>query len=293
MSQSISLYSSQRIDASDFVQFIHELGGEITDDGDLDARITSNDSHVWFYGVRSQLEGQFETPEDGVEAKLGHPVQAGIGVYLSHNSGSEPLALRVAHEFARRWPAVATCTADAIMTKAGVKRLIATGASFPLLCSPDIQLLFATAPELAALIDDFSGLNIDPCDVNMEASAAKEIKKLNGAEVDPSSERIIGFIPCAEGDAWIVSCPERQELDEDSGLQPAARQWLRSSSAYVVRVVIGYGASDEARRITITFSERALEPQASVLFGLFHFILDLEELTKARASGQGFVFEVS
>jgi hypothetical protein len=61
----------------------------------------------------------------------------------------------------------------------------------------------------------------------------------------------------------------------------------------VVRVVVGYGASDAAIRTAITFVGRVLRPQASVMIGLFHFILDLEELTKARASGQGFVFEVS
>jgi hypothetical protein len=297
MSQSLSLYSSQRIDAPDFVQFIHELGGEITDDGNLDARITSNDSHVWFYGVRRQLEGQFETPEDGVAAKLGHPVQAGIDVSLSHNTGSEPLALLVAHEFARRWPAVATCTANAVITARGIERLRAAGGAFPSLYQPDIRILSATAPLLTSLIDEFSGLNVDSCDLSMVKSAIKELKKLSGAEIDPANEKIIGLIPCAEGDAWIVSCRDLLDLGEDAdaegGLLSLVKRHFDASSAYVVRVVVGYGASDAAIRTAITFVGRVLRPQASVMIGLFHFILDLEELTKARASGQGFVFEVS
>lgn len=293
MSQSISLFSSHPIEPADFAKFILDLRGEITDATEIDGSVQRDGSHVWFYGVRAQLAGEFEQPEEGVETKLGHPVRVRVNFHLSHDEGSEPLALLVAYEFVRRWPAVATCTAEAIMTAAGVERLLATGRPFPLLCQPDIRLLFATAPHLAFLIDEFSGLNIDPCDVNMETSIIKELKKLNGAEFDPDSEKIMGLISCAEGDIWIVSSPQRQELGEDSRLCSIARRWLESSSAYVARVVAGYGASDEARRIAITFAERALRSQVSVLIGLFHFVLDLEELTKARARGQGFAFEVS
>lgn len=282
MSRTISLYSSAAIAAEELFRFIADEGGEIFDDKEISGRVSSGSCHVWFYGLREQLAGSFEEPEEDVIARLGAPVMARVDLHLSHHEGSSRLALRLAHRFAERWPAVATVAARLVLTGPDVARLLA-GARVPPILSASLQLMFVSTPEPGASISAFGGLVIDRSDPALLDSAGKEVGALDGARYDPTVDRILGFIPSGDTDVWILHRAltgpgEGSAIDPADQVVSMATRRLGARPSSVIRVLIGYNASREGERVALDFSDKLLRTLPGVAVGIFGLILDLQEI---------------
>lgn len=286
----MNLYAPMPIEPSELVQLILQFGGHITDEAELDATVSSDSGHIFIYGARSGLAGEFEEPEDGVEAKVGHPPCAGVYVRLSHDEGSQPLALRFAREFARRWSGAASCTAYTVMRMTDMEHLRAAGISPASTLALEVDIVLSTLPPVDELIAEFGGFSIDPADIDMMASATRALRELEHEDLDPVGETISGIIPSSDCvDIWVVQCQEWMCCgDIDCGICNAIRQYLRRPPTCRIRLVHGYSESGTANRTVLAIIERILQRHPGVLVGSFHLILNAEELAEALCVGNGF-----
>ena len=292
MGRCISLYSSAAIGPDEFLLFIAAIGGQIIDEEAIDGRISSGDCHVWFYAARAGITGKFEEPTERVETKLGAPVKVRVDLNLSHHEGSGPLALQFAYDFARRWPAVAACAVCEVLTVTDVKELLSDPHG-PLIASAAIRILSTTAPDLVGAIGGVGGITIDANDIDMVASAQKEIGAMEGAAAyDSRRDQIVGFVPSENAYLWILrsavtSDSDKSSDDPDERLSSIVVAHLGTRPSEVICVLMGYGASDESDHTALVFSERILQSQLGVVVGIFHSILDAARLGQMLESGRG------
>jgi hypothetical protein len=289
MSRSMSLYSSQKIDPAEFIRFIHELGGQILDEDELDASVSFDECCVWFYGVRRALQGDFEQAEEAVEAKLGHPLQVRVDLHLSHHDGSEPLAMSIAHAFALRWRAVAAYVAYQVMTAVDLERSVLAHAHVPALLGSEIRILAITEPQIRCMINELAGLSIDATDGCMVASAATEIGKLSGGDFDKDRELILGLIPVNDDYIWIMLHKLEDNGGGDGGPCTLVLQKLGESPTCMIRVLFGSGSTDSVKRLALAIASRILQLAEGVLVGTFSLILDAAEIAEMRRHGSGFL----
>ncbi len=288
MSQTLSLYSSQRIAPPDFVRFVHDVGGQILDEATLDASVSRDDCHVWFYGARDRLAGRAEEPEPSIERKLGASALVHLDMQLSHADGSEMLALEVAHAFAQRWVAVASCAATVVLSSAELGGLAKIVGEPPALCGSDVQILFLSEPNLAGVIADLDGLSLEGADTAEMASAMTEFHRLNGADLDPEHERLLGFLSGKEGDMWLVrnDNPWKHEVHA-CGLGTIVQRKLGRPPSCEVRLVVGYGASPSVDEQVLAIVTRLLGSQPGVMVGGFFAILDAHQIADMNDHGLG------
>ncbi|APR75127.1 Hypothetical protein A7982_00473 [Minicystis rosea] len=288
MGRTISLYSSTAIPLAAAIDFFTGLGGEIVDPESIDVSVTAGESRVWGYGLRAALAGAFETPDDRVPVRLGAPVATRLDLQLSHHAESGPLALEIGRQFSARWPSVATCAAYDVLTAQDVARMSAGGRWVSML-GREVDLLWAAPePGVGAEIEGLSGMALDAHDVDMIADAEEQVRALNGGHLDPTRERVIGMIPAGNAYVWILGSTGPTPAVETGGpLDNLVTQTLGTRAAASIGVLIGYGASREAQRVALLFSERALRSRRGVLMGLFEMILDAVEMEEMLRSGRG------
>jgi hypothetical protein len=293
--RTISIYSSTAIEPDEFLCFVASAGGEITDEKTIRGHISSGRCRVWFYRVREQLAGNFEAPEESVELKLGAPVRACVDLQLSHHEGSGDLALKFAYRFAQKWHSVASCAAYEALTSADIELRLAEP-HWPFILSSAVKLLFTATPKpkIESVIEWLGGIKIDASDLDLVASAQKNMKVFDGTHYDPRHDEIIGYVPAGNADVWVL-CSALAEEGEGAATEPderlitVAAHHLGTCPSWMIRLLIGYGASPEIERVALAFSHRAIQLQSGIAVGIFAFVLDAEGLSRMVESERGFL----
>jgi hypothetical protein len=291
MGRSILLYSSAAIEPGEFIRFVVEAGGRITDEEMIRGQISSGDCHVWLYMLRDQLAGRFEEPEEGVVTKLKAPVKACVDLQLSHHKGSGSLALEFSSRFVQRWPGVATCAAYDVLTAADVERLLEEPRSLSIL-SAEIKVLLSTPSNLAGMLDGLGGITIDASDDDMVASTRRDLGVIEGAHFDPCQDQVLGFVPSENSRVWLLrsmltASGEATASSLAERLISIATRHLGTRPSCMIRIMTGYGASSDSERVAFVISERVLRFSPGVVIGIFERTLDAGEISNLIESGRG------
>ncbi|MEH2380656.1 MAG: hypothetical protein V7K27_17515 [Nostoc sp.] len=106
MPEPISLISSAKIQRSEFLSFLKDLGILLHPDNVYDGRISRENTHVWMVLDNSELENFNGDEMKLITQKLTAKPQTHILLDVSKTLGSEQLALEFACKFAKQWSCI-------------------------------------------------------------------------------------------------------------------------------------------------------------------------------------------
>jgi len=277
MGRSIAIYFTEAIREDDFMAFVSETGGCVTDDTDLDLWFSgSGGASVWIYGTRSAFSGHFEAPTEGELAALGASPKVGLVLSLSHEVESGPLALRITLAMLRRWRGLAWAIVGGVFDHSNMDDLANARVAlncFCVFCSLGVQL--------DGVLEQFDAMLMDAELMPYAQAALRQIPWIN---VDLHRDVIVAMLAAGHhDDVWLVKTDGHHTTPKSFFEDYVFRNVERTigGSRYALQVVLRRDPdSMDADRTAVRLAAALVHDGQGLVAGWFDRALGVEDLAR-------------
>jgi hypothetical protein len=281
MGRIIQIFFDDPVDWNDFTQLVSGMNGYVADDG-RDVGFSEGGGHVWSYGARSGLAGDFERFESDEVALLGRAPSAGLVLGLSHHRESGPLALRIASALLKHWHGHAFLAIGMVIGKEDLEKIATAGVA-----GHCFNVFVAHEPRLNTVLGLFDALVVDAA---LAPSATASLLRFSHSDFDPEQETIVAMIAADKDDVWVTRS-RRLEMPSGSAFAEYVRQRIETDLQQFggeLHIVLRRAEfSMEADRVSLRFALALLKEQGGLVAGTFHRVVDADELRRLLDLGHG------
>jgi hypothetical protein len=274
MSVSVNILFTVKITPDDFVGFVREQGGFISNEKEINGGFNSNGASVWFYNLATELNPVDESNKtylSEVKAYLAVPASCYIYFELSSRKYSYALMLQIAYKLSKVWPIFVDCCVQDIFTYEKISEEILFQ-SYNTILGKSFSFFFSDNPEKSI---------IDFMDENFSVRSIIAVGNKEDFLLD--EEDILGCISISDLDVYFSVVYEYEH--QEWGFTNLVEQQLDTTPGYFCEIVFGDRLDHSHNKALLMLIANFQQHTKSVGLGLFRKVLQRKDLEEMMIQG--------